>query len=147
MATIVEVKYFNSFMMKKVEKSGTAPTTKSDPVWPGLEWNPFGYPAFPIQASYIGDEGDATEPYAAPLRAVDVSMLPPATIITAEFDVLRDEGEAYGARLREAGVPVSVVRYHGTIHFLLLLADRIQKGQEAINKIAVDLEKAFKADA
>ena len=59
MATIVEVKYFNSFMMKKVEKSGTAPTTKSDPVWPGLEWNPFGYPAFPIQASYIGDEGDA----------------------------------------------------------------------------------------
>ena len=58
MATTLEVKYFNSFMMKKVEKSGTAPTTKSDPVWPGLEWDPFGYPAFPIQASYNGDGGD-----------------------------------------------------------------------------------------
>ena len=95
---------------------------------------------------YLGDEGDAAEPYAAPLRAVDVSMLPSATIITAEFDVLRDEGEAYGARLHEAGVPVSVTRCDGTIHFLLLLADRIQKGQEAINKIALDLERAFTGD-
>ena len=61
MATIVEVKYFNSFMMKKVEKN-TSPvipdTDTSQPVWPGLEWNPFGYPVFPIQAATTGTNTD-----------------------------------------------------------------------------------------
>ena len=54
MATIVEVKYFNSFTMKKVEKTGSAPAS-SQPVWPGLEWDPFGYPDFPIQAATTGN--------------------------------------------------------------------------------------------
>ena len=54
MATIVEVKYFNSFTMKKVEKAGSAPAS-SQPVWPGLEWDPFGYPDFPIQAATTGN--------------------------------------------------------------------------------------------
>ena len=57
MATIVEVKYFNSFWMKKLEKSGATPAS-SRPVWPGLEWNPFGYPAFPIQADTSGTNKD-----------------------------------------------------------------------------------------
>jgi len=55
MATIVEVKYFNSFTMKKVESSVNRPpspaTQVSNPTWPGLEWDPFGYPDFPIQAA------------------------------------------------------------------------------------------------
>jgi len=58
MATIVEVKYFNSFTMKKVESSERRPTTGtqvSNPTWPGLEWNPFGYPDFPIQAATTGN--------------------------------------------------------------------------------------------
>ena len=58
MATIVEVKYFNSFMMKKVEsrvRRPLAPATQvSNPTWPGLDWNPFGYPDFPIQAATTG---------------------------------------------------------------------------------------------
>tara|TARA_R110000803_G_scaffold37040_5_gene79805 strand:+ start:18690 stop:20372 length:1683 start_codon:yes stop_codon:yes gene_type:complete len=54
MATIVEVKYFNSFTMKKVEKTGSTPAS-SQPAWPGLEWDPFGYPAFPIQAATSGN--------------------------------------------------------------------------------------------
>lgn len=61
MATIVEVKYFNSFMMKKVEKDTTLPIADSEvslPVWPGLEWNPFGYPTFPIQAATTGTNTD-----------------------------------------------------------------------------------------
>lgn len=61
MATIVEVKYFNSFMMKKVEKDTTVPiadTEVSLPVWPGLDWDPFGYPAFPIQAATTGTNTD-----------------------------------------------------------------------------------------
>ena len=58
MATIVEVKYFNSFMMKKVESSTNrteASVQVSNPTWPGLEWDPFGYPAFPIQAATSGN--------------------------------------------------------------------------------------------
>jgi acetyl esterase len=65
---------------------------------------------------YVGDTGRAADPLASVLRAPDLRGLPPATIVTAGCDVLRDEGEAYGARLREAGVPVDVRRYPGQIH-------------------------------
>jgi acetyl esterase len=65
---------------------------------------------------YLADPGDAENPLASPLRAPDLSGLPPAFIATAEFDPLRDDGEAYAERLREAGVDVIVKRYDGMIH-------------------------------
>lgn len=65
---------------------------------------------------YLADPSQADEPYASPLRAKDLSGLPPTAILTCEYDPLRDEGEAFGARLREAGVQVAVRRYSGHIH-------------------------------
>jgi acetyl esterase len=65
---------------------------------------------------YLGDRSRATEPYASPLLAADVSGLPPALIMTCEFDPLRDDGAAYGRRLEEAGVPVTVRCWPGMFH-------------------------------
>lgn len=72
---------------------------------------------------YIKDPKKRTDPHASPLRATLAQLqgLPPALIQVAENDVLRDEGEAYGRKLREAGVPATCIRYNGVIHDFGLL--------------------------
>ncbi|MFI6317634.1 alpha/beta hydrolase [Nonomuraea sp. NPDC050556] len=87
---------------------------------------------------YTADERQRAEITASPLRATasQLAGLPPTLVITAEADVLRDQGEAYAASLRQAGVPVTAVRYQGVIHgFLMLNALRgTQAAQAAIDQ-------------
>ena len=69
-----------------------------------------------VARTYLPSKGRAREPYASPLRAASHEGLPPAVILTAEYDPLRGDGDAYGAALRAAGVDASVVRYQGVTH-------------------------------
>jgi len=96
---------------------------------------------------YTTDDGQRAEITASPLRATtdQLTGLPPALVITAEADVLRDEGEAYARRLRSAGVPVVATRYQGVIHdFVMLNALRSTHAAEAaIEQATSTLRAAF----
>ena len=86
---------------------------------------------------YTSDPAQRAEITASPLNATleDLEGLPPALIINGEADVLRDEGEAYGDKLRAAGVPVTAVRYSGMIHDFVML-DTLRKTNAATGAIA-----------
>ncbi|MFF8594202.1 alpha/beta hydrolase [Streptomyces sp. NPDC015220] len=94
---------------------------------------------------YTTSESDRAQITASPLRATTEQLtgLPPALVITAEADVLRDEGEAYAAKLRQAGVPVTAVRYQGVIHdFVMLNALRGTHAAQAAITQAADVLRA-----
>ena len=94
---------------------------------------------------YVTDESERNNPYVSPLRASAEQLkgLPPALVVTAENDPLRDEGEAYARKLKAAGVTVAAVRYNGTIHdFVLLNALRhVPSTEAALQQISDDPEK------
>jgi acetyl esterase len=83
---------------------------------------------------YAGAFDDAKDPRLSPLHAADLSGLPPAVIVTAEYDPLRDEGEAYGEALRAAGVEASVTRYPGLIHGFFDMGTASPAAQTAIDE-------------
>jgi acetyl esterase len=100
-----------------------------------------------FRESYVRGAEDYREPYAFPMRAPDLSRLPPAMVITAEFDPLRDQGEAYARRLQEAGVPVQLKRYDGMIHVFVTIAGIVDDGRAAIADSASALRQALGAAA
>jgi acetyl esterase len=91
---------------------------------------------------YLGDR-DRRDPDISPLYAQNLSELPPALVVTAEFDPLRDEGEVYAERLRGAGVDVRLVRYDGMIHGFLQMNGVVHGAATAIADVAGTLREVF----
>lgn len=92
---------------------------------------------------YLSSDEDGKNAYASPIQARELRRVAPAFVITAEFDPLRDEGEAYAARLKEAGVPVEAKRYDGAIHGFFNLGHIIDQGKQVMNDAAARLKAAF----
>jgi len=90
---------------------------------------------------YLRNPSDGENAYASPVCAAVLAGLPPAVVLTAEYDPLRDEGEDYGMRLKQAGVPTKVLRYHGMIHGFFTLPF----GGEGRKDVAEALRDAFAA--
>lgn len=82
---------------------------------------------------YLADKSEASNPYACPLRAADLSGLPPALVVTAEYDPLRDEAELYAERLRQAGVETEVERWAGMNHGFFNVPGVVGKASVAID--------------
>ena len=93
---------------------------------------------------YLGNEGDGQHVKASPLLCADLTGLPPAIVITAEYDPLRDEGEAYADALRKAGVAVESKRYDGQIHGFFA-NPAIDDGAAAARQVGAALAKALSA--
>ena len=93
---------------------------------------------------YLRDGSDGADFRASPLRARDFGNLPPALVITAEFDPLRDEGRAYADRLREAGTPVLYREYPGMVHGFVTSAGVLDAGKQAVREAAAALKDAFR---
>jgi len=93
--------------------------------------------------SYLASPTDAGHPYASPLQAANLSGLPPALILTAQYDVLRDEGEAYAARLARAGVPARCTRYLDMNHGFVQLAALCEPALQGLEEVADALRTAF----
>jgi acetyl esterase len=92
---------------------------------------------------YLASPEDGANPLASPLREPDLRGLPPATVITAEYDPLRDEGERYAERLGEAGVAVEVARYDGMPHAFFTMIAVLDVAREAVRYAAARLRESF----
>ena len=91
---------------------------------------------------YLGG-ADGAAPDASPLRAAFLGGLPPALLVTADHDVLRDEGEAYAARLREAGVAADVRRVDGVVHGFFRWRAVTAAAEDALQEAATALRSAL----
>lgn len=88
---------------------------------------------------YVPSPAARDNPEVSPLRAPDLSALPPAIVLTAEYDPLRDEAIAYAERLRAAGVPVTHHHYDDMIHAFFSLGNLIERGDEAVAQVGGEI--------
>ena len=124
-----------------IERDFSTPSYQENAVGYGLERRTMEW----YWDHYLRDDANASDPYAAPIQAGSFAGLPPALVITAEFDPLRDEGEKYADALSAAGVPTTCTRYDGVAHLFYGAPDRIDKGAAAIAETTSALRKAFAA--
>ena len=92
---------------------------------------------------YYPRDVDLHDPRAFPFQAKDHSGLAPAMVITAEYDSLRDDGDLYAAKLRDAGVPVIWAPYDGMTHNFLLAYAVMDRAEEAVKAMAAASRSAF----
>lgn len=95
---------------------------------------------------YLRTPADADDWRVSPLRAPDLSGVAPAIVVTAEYDPLRDQGEAYGARLRAAGVDTEIVRGEGLFHGFFGLHPIVEPGREPWERVVAFLARALGPD-
>jgi acetyl esterase len=92
---------------------------------------------------YTAGPGEAQDPRASPALERELAGLPPALVQTAEFDPLRDEGEAYGAALKAAGISTEIIRYDGMVHGFMRMGALVDRAHDALADGAAALKKAF----
>jgi len=120
---------FTSTTPSLVENANAMPLSTA-----GLKW--FGN-------YYLNSPADQTNPDASPLLADSLKGLPPAFIVTADIDPLRDQGEAYKGRLLEAGISVVGARYTGVTHEFFGMAGAVDTAKQAVSDVAYSLRLAF----
>jgi acetyl esterase len=143
-------------------KSERLPLSMQVLLYPGLDttassksWQELGTGAYGLGRddglvyynAYLPPGIDRTDPRVSPAYATDLAGLAPALIITAEFDPLRDEGDEYAVKLREAGVPTDHYCWPGMIHGQLLFAGVLDAGSQLIERVSNGLRSAFTAKA
>ena len=96
---------------------------------------------------YVPNPADRVHPYVSPMRADSAAGLPAALVITAEYDPLRDEGEAYARKLAAAGVPVTQSRYPGTIHAFFRFTNVLDVARAAVAEVVAALQKTWGTDS
>ncbi|GAB4053678.1 alpha/beta hydrolase [Catellatospora paridis] len=96
-------------------------------------------------ANYLATPEDGLNPLASPLRADTLAGLPPALVVTAEYDPLRDQAEEYARRLGREGVPVTLTRYDGMVHGFFCMSGELDAGRRAMAQAAAQLRTWFTA--
>jgi acetyl esterase len=114
------------------------------PSYKEFDGQSFGLPKRDVEwflEQYTPNPKDRLDPRVSPLRREDLHGLPPALVVTAEFDVLRDEGEAYARRMQEAGVKVKLMRCNGMVHGFLSLVGLIKRATQYFEQAAGEVRK------